>query len=97
MKTDTPTGKEIEWQLDAQDLSVVLRWIETFVEGTDGITLTSGRTINQDDTHVDTADRRLDRAGYSVRLRRTRRSTTDAGANQSTRDAARSSTSTSRT
>jgi triphosphatase len=78
MKTETPTGKEIEWQLDAQDLSVVLRWIETFVEGTDGITLTSGRTINQHDTYVDTADRRLDRAGYSVRLRRTRRSPAEA-------------------
>jgi triphosphatase len=79
MDPDIPTDKEIEWQFDAQDLRVVLRWIETSVEGTDGVTLTSGGTINHVDTYVDTEDRRLDAAGYSVRLRRTRRPPAEAG------------------
>jgi triphosphatase len=78
METNIPIDKEIEWQLDAQDLRVVLRWIETFVEGMDGVTLTFGGTINHVDTYVDTQDRRLDRAGYSLRLRRTRRSPAEA-------------------
>ena len=73
MEADTSIGRQIEWQLDAQDLRVVVRWIETFVESTDSVTLTSGRTINHIDTYVDTEDRRLDRAGYTVRLRRRRR------------------------
>ena len=54
---------EIEWQLEAQDLRPVLRWIELVVDGAAGITVTAGRTVNQVDTYVDTADRRLERAG----------------------------------
>jgi CHAD domain-containing protein len=66
---------EIEWQLDAQDLRPVLRWIEnvTAGDGDDGVTVTPGPTVNHVDTYLDTEDRRLDRAGYSVRLRRSRR------------------------
>src|SRR5262245_3022649 len=68
------SANEIEWQLEAQDLRLVLRWIENAVaEGAEGVTISTGPTINQLDTYLDTADRRLDRAGYSVRLRRTRR------------------------
>ena len=62
---------EIEWQLDAQDLSVVQRWIER-AAGADaaGVSITPAKTINHVDTYLDTEDRRLDRAGYSVRLRK---------------------------
>jgi triphosphatase len=65
---------EIEWQFEAQDLRLVLRWIEGVdAAGAGPVTLTPGRTINHVDTYLDTEDRRLDRAGYSVRLRRARR------------------------
>lgn len=65
---------EIEWQFEAQDLRLVQRWIETAAgAGADPVTVAAGRTINHVDTYLDTADRRLDRAGYSVRLRRSRR------------------------
>jgi CHAD domain-containing protein len=67
-------GAEVEWQLDASDLRPVLRWIEDAAQsGVDGVTITSAPTDNHVDTYVDTEDRRLDRAGYSVRLRRSRR------------------------
>jgi CHAD domain-containing protein len=65
---------EIEWQLDAQDLRVVARWLENAeaADGTGPVTIAPGRTRNHVDTYLDTEDRRLDRAGYSVRLRRAR-------------------------
>jgi triphosphatase len=64
-----PRPEELEWQLDAQDLRPVLRWIEAAADGVGGVAIARGRTVNQIDTYLDTADRRLDRAGYSVRLR----------------------------
>jgi hypothetical protein len=65
---------EIEWQFEAQDLRLVLRWIESAAgAGADPVTVAAGRTVNHVDTYLDTEDRRLDRAGYSVRLRRSRR------------------------
>jgi CHAD domain-containing protein len=70
MAAETASEREIEWQLDAQDLRLVLRWIEVAAESANGITITPGRTVTNRDTYVDTADRRLDRAGFSVRLRR---------------------------
>jgi CHAD domain-containing protein len=73
MEAPPASDREIEWQLDAQDLRLVLRWIEVAADGSDGITITPGRTVTNLDTYVDTVDRRLDRAGFSVRLRRVRR------------------------
>src|SRR5580765_3218155 len=61
---------EIEWQLEAQDLRLVARWLES--ADTNGVTVGHGPTVNQLDTYLDTEDRRLDRAGYSVRVRRPR-------------------------
>ena len=70
---------EIEWQLEAQDLRLVLRWIERIAaDGAGGVTIAARPTVNVVDTYLDTEDRRLDRAGYSVRLRRTRRSPAEA-------------------
>jgi triphosphatase len=61
---------ELEWQLDAHDLRPVVRWIEAAAGGGAGhVELGAGRTVNHTDTYLDTADRRLDRAGYSVRVR----------------------------
>jgi triphosphatase len=66
---ETASSAEIEWQLEALDLDVVRRWLE---HGLEGSTLTIGSESADDhtDVYVDTRDRRLDRAGYSVRVRR---------------------------
>jgi CHAD domain-containing protein len=62
---------EVEWQLDAQDLRPVARWLEqTAANGTHGVSVGRGKTREQIDTYVDTPDRRLDRAGFSLRVRR---------------------------
>ena len=72
MEARQPAGFEIEWQLEAQDLRPVLRWLEhDAADGANGISLERGTTHTHVDTYVDTSDRRLDRAGYSVRLRQT--------------------------
>jgi CHAD domain-containing protein len=63
---------EIEWQLDAQDLRLVARWLETNAAAAP-LTVTPGQTRNHVDTYLDTEDRRLERAGFSVRVRRSRR------------------------
>ena len=71
MEARQPAGFEIEWQLEAQDLRPVLRWLEhDAANGENGISVARGTTHTHVDTYVDTADRRLDRSGYSVRLRR---------------------------
>src|SRR5690242_19889435 len=74
MDAGPAVGSEIEWQLDAQDLSVVQRWIERTAgaDAASGVSITPAKTINHVDTYLDTEDRRLDRAGYSVRLRKER-------------------------
>jgi triphosphatase len=66
---------ELEWQLDAQDLRPVQRWIESRGEGGEpgSIAIGPGHTVSHVDTYLDTDDRRLDRAGYSVRVRQPRR------------------------
>jgi CHAD domain-containing protein len=74
MEAQPGADAEIEWQLEAQDLRLVLRWIEsTAAEDADGVTISDGPTLNHVDTYLDTEDRRLDRAGYSMRVRRSRR------------------------
>src|SRR5215210_172665 len=72
MAAEAASDRELEWQLEAQDLRLVLRWLEVVAEGAAGVTIEPGRTVTHVDTYVDTADRRLDRAGFSVRLRRSR-------------------------
>jgi CHAD domain-containing protein len=78
MEAQAASDREIEWQLEAQDLRLVLRWIEGTSDAAYGVTIGPGRTLTNLDTYVDTADRRLDRAGYSVRLRRVRREVPEA-------------------
>jgi CYTH domain-containing protein len=73
VEASTGSESEVEWQLEAQDFRPVQRWIErTNADAGRDVRITSNGTINQVDTYVDTEDRRLDRAGYSVRLRRAR-------------------------
>jgi triphosphatase len=72
------TDSEVEWQLDAQDLRPVARWLEHAQHngGVEGISIGRGGTTTHLDTYADTDDRRLDRAGYSVRVRRATRGPT---------------------
>jgi inorganic triphosphatase YgiF len=59
---------EIEWQLDAPDLERVVQWLEGAPPSR--ITVRSASTNDHVDTYLDTEDRRLGAAGYSVRIRR---------------------------
>ena len=62
-------GTEIEWQFEAPDLAAVERWVEQS-SPVEGVAISRSDADDHLDTYLDTADRRLDRAGYSVRLRR---------------------------
>jgi inorganic triphosphatase YgiF len=62
-------GTEIEWQFEAPDLEAVERWVQQS-SPVEGVTISRSDGDDHLDTYLDTADRRLDHAGYSVRLRR---------------------------
>jgi inorganic triphosphatase YgiF len=53
---------ELEWQFESQDLRVVEGWLHDHA-------IQAAPNDDHVDTYLDTADRRLDRDGYSVRLR----------------------------
>jgi CHAD domain-containing protein len=75
----TTHDTELEWQLDAQDLRPITRWIEAAAaDGSDSVAIAGSHIVNHVDTYLDTKDRRLDRAGFSVRVRRSRRRTPEA-------------------
>jgi inorganic triphosphatase YgiF len=57
------TGSELEWQLEVPDVDAVRRWLDGAAE------LGEPHRDDHVDTYLDTPDRKLDRAGYSVRLR----------------------------
>ena len=56
------------------------RWIEAAAgaRGIGEVTIAAGHTVRQVDTYLDTKDRRLDRAGYTVRVRRLPRTAPEA-------------------
>jgi hypothetical protein len=61
---------EVEWQLDAHDLRPVQRWLDAAAASASArLTIGPGRTATQVDVYLD-EERRLVRAGYSVRVRR---------------------------
>jgi inorganic triphosphatase YgiF len=62
-------GTEIEWQFEAPDREAVERWVQQS-SPVEGVTISPSDGDDHLDTYLDTGDRRLDRAGYSVRLRR---------------------------
>jgi CHAD domain-containing protein len=69
----TMDGREVEWQFDAVDLRPVLRWL-TDPEGwrvdPRSVRVAAAGTRNQVDLYLDTNDRRFQRAGYALRIRR---------------------------
>jgi triphosphatase len=71
-----PTNIEVEWQLDAIDLRPVERWLATFprvVAGSKGetvvVTAVSRPVKRTVDVYLDTADWRIGRAGFVLRIR----------------------------
>jgi hypothetical protein len=71
MEARNGSGAEIEWQLEVQDLPPVLRWLEQArVDGASGVAVGRASSVTHVDTYLDTRDRRLDRAGFTVRIRR---------------------------
>jgi CHAD domain-containing protein len=71
MEARDGSGAEIEWQLEVQDLRPVLRWLEQArADGASGVAVGRASSVTHVDTYLDTRDRRLDRAGFTVRIRR---------------------------
>lgn len=63
-------GIEIEWQLVPRDLDAVARWLgDACIPG--AWTVGPSTTRRLADAYYDTADRRIARAGFALRLRRT--------------------------
>jgi triphosphatase len=61
-------GREVEWQLACTDLGSVRRWLAD--HGTiDGLVLEPRATQQIFDTYLDTADWRINRAGFALRIR----------------------------
>ena len=65
--------EEVEWQLDAPDLDAVERWLEALGGRAPGdLEIDPAPTWLIEDLYLDTDDGRLRRAGYALRVRRTR-------------------------
>src|SRR5215204_3168785 len=60
--------QEVEWQLDGADLERVEGWLGEGYEGL-GIFAEFGEEKELTDVHYDTADWKLYRAGYALRIR----------------------------
>lgn len=69
MQARASDHQEIEWQFDALDTRPVARWLQSRSRR-DGPAVASSETRDLTDTYFDTADWRLHRAGYALRVRR---------------------------
>ncbi len=65
---DDGSRREIEWQLSAQDLGLVRKWLSEH-GSVDDLTIEPRPTHVIHDTYLDTEDFRIRRAGYALRLR----------------------------
>jgi CHAD domain-containing protein len=61
-------GREVEWQLAASDLGIVRHWLAGH-GSIDGLVLEPRSTLQIVDTYLDTADWRIHRAGFALRVR----------------------------
>ena len=71
MQDQVPDHQEIEWQFDALDVRPVGRWLENGA-GEQNLFVSAGETREISDTYLDTEDWRIYRAGYALRIRRTK-------------------------
>jgi triphosphatase len=62
--------EEIEWQLDADELALVEKWLEEHPSGA-GVAIVTGWASELTDVYHDTEDWRFYRAGYAMRVRNT--------------------------
>ena len=69
MRGQASDHQEVEWQFDALDTRPVARWLENRSRR-DVPAVASSETRDLTDTYFDTADWRLHRAGYALRVRR---------------------------
>jgi inorganic triphosphatase YgiF len=60
---------EAEWQFDVDDLAPVESWLDCYV-GSSDLRVERQKSVEHLDTYYDTADWRVHRAGYALRLRR---------------------------
>ena len=67
----SPDVQEVEWQFEALDVRPVGRWLENGA-GEQNPSVTGGETREISDTYLDTEDWRIYRAGYALRIRRTK-------------------------
>lgn len=63
--------REVEWQFDALDLRLVDLWLKNG-SGEQNLSVEFDETREISDTYLDTEDWRIKRAGYALRIRRTR-------------------------
>jgi CHAD domain-containing protein len=77
----TVDAREVEWQLDAVDLRPVVRWLAEPArwEGAGAVRVARAGSDNHVDLYLDTHDRRFQRAGYALRIRRPIRGDGDVG------------------
>jgi triphosphatase len=71
MEQSRSTGtdqQEVEWQFDSADLAPIERWLKSNHEDL-GIFVESGEEKKLTDVYYDTADWKLYRAGYALRIR----------------------------
>jgi triphosphatase len=61
--------EEIEWQLDADELALVEKWLEEHPSGA-GVAIVPGWASELRDVYYDTEDWRFYRAGYAMRVRK---------------------------
>lgn len=63
------------WQFDAVDLRPVVRWLDELAEGAESLAVRINpvSSTSQVEVYLDTDDRRFDRAGYALTVRRTGR------------------------
>jgi triphosphatase len=71
MKQEAQDLQEVEWQFDAMDVRPVGRWLEGDSWGRDP-SVATGETREISDGYFDTDDWRIYRAGYALRIRRTK-------------------------
>jgi inorganic triphosphatase YgiF len=64
-----PDSDEVEWQFDAPDLDRIADWLRSRPAET-GPRVEAGPVVEQADDYFDTADWRIYRAGFTLRLRR---------------------------
>jgi triphosphatase len=71
MKVEVQDHQEIEWQFDALDVRPVIHWLRSDSLGRNP-SVVGGETREISDGYFDTDDWRIHRAGYALRIRRTK-------------------------